>query len=296
MHILITGGTGLIGRALTEKLASEGHTVAILSRSGGDFTWNVKKHYMDPLALQNVDAIVHLAGAGIAEKRWSVARKKEIVDSRVESARLLVDTLVNNNHQVKTVVSASGIGYYGSDTGETNCTETSNPGVDFVAECTQEWEKSVDPFTDQGIRVVKLRTGLVMASQGGIFRVLTRPVYWFIGAILGTGKQWHSWIHMDDLVEIFHQSLINSSAAGVYNAVAPEPIRHGDMIRMIAKKLKRPLIFPAIPTWFLKIILGEMADLVTGGNLVSSQKIQKELTFTFKFTSFAEAIKKLTYV
>jgi len=296
MHILITGGTGLIGRALTEKLTSEGHTVAILSRSGGDFTWNVKKHYMDPLALQNVDAIVHLAGAGIAEKRWSVARKKEIVDSRVESARLLVDTLANNNHQVKTVVSASGIGYYGSDTGETNCTETSNPGVDFVAECTQEWEKSVDPFTDQGIRVVKLRTGLVMASQGGIFRVLTRPVYWFIGAILGTGKQWQSWIHMDDLVEIFHQSLINSSAAGVYNAVAPEPIRHGDMIRMIAKKLKRPLIFPAIPTWFLKIILGEMADLVTGGNLVSSQKIQKELTFTFKFTSFAEAIKKLTYV
>jgi uncharacterized protein (TIGR01777 family) len=296
MHILITGGTGLIGRALTEKLASEGHTVAILSRSGGDFTWNVKKHYMDPLALQNVDAIVHLAGAGIAEKRWSVARKKEIVDSRVESARLLVDTLANNNHQVKTVVSASGIGYYGSDTGETNCTETSNPGVDFVAECTQEWEKSVDPFTDQGIRVVKLRTGLVMASQGGIFRVLTRPVYWFIGAILGTGKQWQSWIHMDDLVEIFHQSLINSSASGVYNAVAPEPIRHGDMIRMIAKKLKRPLIFPAIPTWFLKIILGEMADLVTGGNLVSSQKIQKELTFTFKFTSFAEAIKKLTYV
>jgi uncharacterized protein (TIGR01777 family) len=296
MHILITGGTGLIGRALTEKLGSEGHTVAILSRSGGDFTWNVKKHYMDPLALQNVDAIVHLAGAGIAEKRWSVARKKEIVDSRVESARLLVDTLANNNHQVKTVVSASGIGYYGSDTGETNCTETSNPGVDFVAECTQEWEKSVDPFTDQGIRVVKLRTGLVMASQGGIFRVLTRPVYWFIGAILGTGKQWQSWIHMDDLVEIFHQSLINSSASGVYNAVAPEPIRHGDMIRMIAKKLKRPLIFPAIPTWFLRIILGEMADLVTGGNFVSSQKIQKELTFTFKFTSFAEAIKKLTYV
>jgi uncharacterized protein (TIGR01777 family) len=159
-----------------------------------------------------------------------------------------------------------------------------------------EWEKSVDPFVAQGIRVVKLRTGLVMASQGGIFRVLARPVYWFFGAILGTGNQWQSWIHIDDLVEIFHQSLINSSAIGVYNAVAPEPIRHGVMIRMIAKKLKRPLFFPAIPIWFLKIILGEMADLVTGGNFVSSQKIQKELTFTFKFTSFAEAIKKLTYV
>ena len=296
MHILITGGTGLIGRALTEKLKFEGHTVAILSRSGGDFILNVRDRFIDPLSLQNVDAIVHLAGAGIAEKRWSAARKKEIIDSRVESARLLVDTLASNNHQIKTVVSASGIGYYGSDTGETNCTETSNPGVDFVAECTVEWEKSVDPFVAQGIRVVKLRTGLVMASQGGIFRVLARPVYWFFGAILGKGTQWQSWIHIDDLVEIFHQSLINSSAAGVYNAVAPEPIRHGDMIRMIAKKLKRPLFFPAIPIWFLKIILGEMADLVTGGNFVSSQKIQKELTFTFKFTSFAEAIKKLTYV
>jgi len=296
MHILITGGTGLIGSALTEKLKSEGHTVAILSRTGGDFIWNVRDHFMDPSALQNVDAIVHLAGAGIAEKRWSVARKKEIVDSRVESARLLADTLASHKHQVKTVVSASGIGYYGSDTGEMNCTELSNPGFDFVAECTQKWEKSVDPFIAQGIRVVKLRTGLVMSSQGGIFRVLTRPVYWFIGAILGTGKQWQSWIHIDDLVEIFHHSLINSSAEGVYNAVAPEPIRHGDMIKMIAKKLKRPLIFPAIPTWFLKIILGEMADLVTGGNFVSSEKIQKELTCTFKFTSFSEAIKKLDYV
>jgi uncharacterized protein len=296
MHILITGGTGLIGKALTEKLESEGHTVAILSRSGGDFIWNVKERYMDPLALQNVNAIVHLAGAGIAEKRWSSARKKEIIDSRVDSARLLVDTLTSNKHQVKTVISASGIGYYGADTGEFMCTEISEAGFDFVADCTQKWEKSVDPFIDQGIRVVKLRTGLVMSSQGGIFRVLTRPVYWFIGAILGTGKQWQSWIHIDDLVEIFHQSLVNSSAEGVYNAVAPEPIRHGDMMKIIAKKLKRPLIFPAIPAWFLKIILGEMASLVTGGNFVSSQKIQKELTCTFKFTSFSEAIKKLDYV
>jgi uncharacterized protein (TIGR01777 family) len=296
MHILITGGTGLIGRALAEKLAFEGHTVAILSRTGGDFKWNVKEQYMDPLAFENVDAIVHLAGAGIAEKRWSVVRKKEIVDSRVESARLLVDTLASVNHHVKTVVSASGIGYYGADTGESICNESSVAGFDFVADCTQAWENSVDPFVGQGIRVVKLRIGLVMASQGGIFRVLARPVYWFLGTILGTGKQWQSWIHINDLVEIFHQSLINPSAVGVYNAVAPEPIRHRDMMKLIANKMKRPLIFPPIPTWFLKIILGEMASLVTGGNFVSSKKIQKELSFTFKFTSFAEAIKKLTYV
>jgi uncharacterized protein (TIGR01777 family) len=296
MHILITGGTGLIGRALTEKLTSEGHTVAILSRTGGDFKWNVREHYMDPLALQNVDAIVHLAGAGIAEKRWSDARKKEIVDSRVKSAKLLEDTLASTQHQVKTVVSASGIGYYGADTGEIICTETSETGLDFVAVCTQAWEKSLDPFMALGLRVVKLRIGLVMSSQGGIFRVLARPVYWFIGAILGAGKQWQSWIHIDDLVEIFHQSLINSSAAGVYNVVAPQPIRHREMITVIANRLKRPLIFPAIPSWFLKVLLGELANLVTGGNFVSSEKIQKELRFTFKYTSFAEAIKKLTYV
>jgi uncharacterized protein (TIGR01777 family) len=296
MHILITGGTGLIGRALSEKLLSEGHTVAILSRTGGDFIWNVKEHFMDPLALKNTDAIVHLAGAGIAEKPWSITRKKEIVDSRVESARLLVDTLASYNHQVKTVVSASGIGYYGADTGELICTEMSDAGFDFVAECTQEWEKSMEPFISQGLRVVKLRTGLVMSSHGGIFRVLAKPVFWFLGAILGTGKQWQSWIHIDDLVEMFYLSLVNSSVNGVYNAVAPEPIRHREMMKMIAKKLKKPLIFPAIPAWFLKVILGEMSILVTGGNNISSEKIQKELTFTFKFTSFAEAIKKLNYV
>lgn len=296
MHILITGGTGLIGKALTEKLKSEGHSVAILSRSGGDFNWNVRDHFLDPLAMKNVDAIVHLAGAGIAEKRWSTARKKEIVDSRVESARLLVDTLASINHKVKTVVSASGMGYYGADTGELICTEMSNSDLDFVAECTREWEKSVDPFVVQGLRVVKLRIGLVMSSQGGIFRVLAKPVHWFLGAILGTGKQWQSWIHIDDLVEMFYLTLTNSSASGVYNAVAPKPIRHREMMELIANKLKRPLIFPAIPSWVLKVMLGEMAILVTGGNFVSSEKIQKELRFTFKYTSFKEAIKKLSYV
>jgi uncharacterized protein (TIGR01777 family) len=296
MHILITGGTGLIGRALTEKLKSEGHTVAILSRSGGDFKWNVRDGFMDPLAFEKVEAIVHLAGAGIAENRWTPARKKEIIDSRVESARLLANTLAGINHQVKTIVSASGIGYYGADTGESICTEISNSGIDFVAECTREWEKSMDPFAGLGLRVVKLRTGLVMSSQGGIFRVLARPVYWFLGAILGTGKQWQSWIHMEDLVEMFRLALTNSSASGVYNAVAPEPIRHREMMKLIADKMKRPLIFPPIPAWFLKVILGEMATLVTGGNFVSSEKIQKELSFTFKYSSFAEAIKKLTYV
>jgi uncharacterized protein (TIGR01777 family) len=296
MHILITGGTGLIGRALTEKLKSEGHTVAILSRSGGDFKWNVRDGFMDPLAFEKVDAIVHLAGAGIAENRWTPARKKEIIDSRVESARLLANTLAGINHQVKTIVSASGIGYYGADTGESICTEISNSGMDFVAECTREWEKSMDPFAGLGLRVVKLRTGLVMSSQGGIFRVLARPVYWFLGAILGTGKQWQSWIHMEDLVEMFRLALTNSSASGVYNAVAPEPIRHREMMKLIADKMKRPLIFPPIPAWFLKVILGEMATLVTGGNFVSSEKIQKELSFTFKYSSLAEAIKKLTYV
>jgi uncharacterized protein (TIGR01777 family) len=296
MHILITGGTGLIGRALTEKLKSEGHTVAILSRSGGDFIWNVRDGFMDPLAFEKVDAIVHLAGAGIAENRWTPARKKEIIDSRVESARLLANTLAGINHQVKTIVSASGIGYYGADTGESICTEISNSGMDFVAECTREWEKSMDPFAGLGLRVVKLRTGLVMSSQGGIFRVLARPVYWFLGAILGTGKQWQSWIHMEDLVEMFRLALTNSSASGVYNAVAPEPICHREMMKLIANKMKRPLIFPPIPAWFLKVILGEMATLVTGGNFVSSEKIQKELSFTFKYSSFTEAIKKLTYV
>jgi uncharacterized protein (TIGR01777 family) len=195
---------------------------------------------------------------------------------------------------VHTFVSASAIGYYGADSGQKTCVESTDSGADFLAECTRAWEDAVDEIT--GLRVVKLRIGLVMEREGGIFPVLALPIRLFAGFILGDGNQGQSWIHRDDLVRMFAQALTDERAAGVYNAVAPEPLTHAAMTREIAEALHRPVWWPHVPAFMLRLILGEMACLVTGGNFVSSQKIQNELGFTFTYKRFSEAIKQLVHV
>lgn len=295
MHVLITGGTGLIGQALRQALVAEGHRVSILSRSGGDFTWDVKTGYFQPEALVGVDAVVHLAGAGIAEKRWTVARKKELIGSRVDSSALLIHALTTIPNQVQVVVSASAIGYYGADSGELNCEETSLAGSDFLAECTQAWEKSVAGVEALGIRLVKFRIGLVLSAKGGIFPVLCRPIRYLVGAVLGSGKQWQSWIHVNDLVGMFLLGLRDESLKGVFNAVSPGAIRHREMTQKIARAMHRPLLMPPVPGFLLRLALGEMACLVLGGNLVSAEKIQKEGKFTFTYTRLEDALKELLH-
>jgi uncharacterized protein (TIGR01777 family) len=291
MHVLITGGTGFIGQALQTYLQSTGHEVRILSRKSG---WDVLNQTMDPSVLDGIDAIVHLAGAGIADKRWTTARKKELISSRVDSTRLLARVLRTEKHEVHTFVSASAIGYYGADSGQKTCVETTESGADFLAECTRAWEDAVDEMT--GLRVVKLRIGLVMERDGGIFPVFARPIRLFAGFILGDGNQGQSWIHRDDLVRMFAQALTDERAQGVYNAVAPVPLTHAAMTQEIAGALHRPVWWPHVPAFMLRLILGEMACLVTGGNFVSSQKIQNELGFTFTYKRFSEAIKQLVHV
>jgi uncharacterized protein (TIGR01777 family) len=291
MHVLITGGTGFIGQALQTYLEKAGHEVRILSRKSG---WDVLKQTMDPRVLEGIDAIVHLAGAGIADKRWTSARKKELIASRVDSTRLLARVLRTEKHQVHTLISASAIGYYGADSGQKTCSETTESGTDFLAECTRAWEDAVDELT--GMRVVKLRIGLVMDRSGGIFPVLALPIRLFAGFILGSGNQGQSWIHREDLVRMFAQALTDERAHGVYNAVAPEPLTHAAMTREIASALHRPVWWPHVPAFMLRLVLGEMACLVTGGNFVSSQKIQDELGFTFTYKRFSEAIKQLVHV
>jgi hypothetical protein len=291
MHVLITGGTGFIGQALQKYLVNAGHEVRILSRNSG---WDVVNQMMDPHVLDGIDAIVHLAGAGIADKRWSSARKKELISSRVDSTRLLAHALRTEKHQVHTLVSASAIGYYGADSGQKTCVETTDSGTDFLAECTRAWEDAVDEIN--GLRVVKLRIGLVMERDGGIFPVLAQPIRLFAGFILGTGDQGQSWIHREDLVKMFAYVLMDERAHGVYNAVAPEPLTHAAMTREIAGALHRPVWWPHVPAFMLRLILGEMACLVTGGNFVSSHKIQNELGFTFTYKRFSEAIKQLVHV
>lgn len=296
MRILITGGTGFVGSALKQFLLAQGHEVVILSRSGGDFQWDVSYGYIDPAAFEGVDAIVHLAGAGIADERWTAARKRELINSRVRSTAVLYQALSSIPHSIKTVVSASAIGFYGADTGEQECVETSPAGSDFLADCTKQWEEAVDLIATLGIRLAKVRIGLVMGAAGGIFPVISKPIRYYVGANLGSGKQWQSWIHITDLVSIFNELLINSSLSGVYNGVAPEPIRSGDMNKQIAKALHRPFFLPAIPGFLLRLVLGEMACLVLGGSRVSSAKIEKDAAFSFTFVRFEEALKELVHV
>lgn len=293
MNILITGGTGFIGKELSAFLIQNGHQVKILSRKGGDYAWNIEKKTIDSIALDGIDCIVHLAGAGIADKPWTKARKAELIASRVKSTQLLVEHLKSIPHQVKTFVSASAIGFYGADSGEELCTESSQAGTDFLADCTQQWENAVDEIDSLGIRTVKIRIGLVLSQKGGIFPVLAKPIRWGLGTVLGTGKQWQSWIHLTDLVRIFQWCIENHSAQGIYNAVAPQPIRHKEMTQLIAQKLHRPLFLPAVPAFALRLFLGEMSVLVTGGNRVSSERIQKEANFSFSFVEFSKALAEI---
>jgi len=293
MHILITGGTGFIGKELRAFLIQNGHQVKVLSRNAGDYTWNIQQKTIDPNVLLGIDCIVHLAGAGIADKPWTKARKAELIASRVESTQVLLEQLKSTPHQVKTFISASAIGFYGADSGEEICTETSPAGTDFLADCTQQWEKAVDEIAHLGLRTVKVRIGLVLSQKGGIFPVLAKPIRWGFGTVLGTGKQWQSWIHLSDLIRIFQLCIENNSAQGVYNAVAPQPIRHKEMTQLMAKKMHRPLFLPAIPAFFLRLLLGEMAVLVTGGNRVSSDRIQKEANFSFSFVEFSTALAEI---
>ncbi|MHA8074632.1 TIGR01777 family oxidoreductase [Aquirufa sp. HETE-40SA] len=296
MRILITGGTGFVGGALKQFLLNQGHEVVILSRSGGDFQWDVSYGYIDPAAFEGVDAVVHLAGAGIADERWSATRKRELINSRVRSTAVLYQALSTIPHSIKTVVSASAIGFYGADTGEQECLETSPVGLDFLADCTKQWEEAVDQIATLGIRHAKVRIGLVMGANGGIFPVISKPIRYYVGANLGSGKQWQSWIHINDLVRIFNELLINSSLSGVFNGVAPEPIRAGAMNKQIAKALHRPFFLPSIPGFLLRLVLGEMACLVLGGSRVSSAKIEKDASFSFTFVRFEEALKEIVHV
>ncbi len=291
MRILITGGTGFIGQALQSYLQALGHETRVLSRRDG---WDISRGFLAEDALDNVDAIVHLAGAGIAEKRWTEARKKELIDSRVLSTALLAEALRTRKHRVHTFVSASAIGYYGADSGNVLCTENTVPGQDFLSACTVAWENAVNEITN--LRIVKLRIGLVLGANGGVFPVLARPIRWFAGVILGKGTQGQSWIHIQDLVKMFACVLTDEHAQGVYNAVAPHPVTHAEMTKQIAAAYHRPVWWPKVPAWALRLVLGEMAVLVTGGNFVSSEKIQKDLQFTFTFTRLSEALKQIIHV
>lgn len=295
--VLITGGSGLLGSTLTDLFLKKGFHVAHLGRSPSlgkakCYRWSIGEKYLDPKALQGVDCIVHLAGAGVAEKRWTPERKKEILESRTQSGELLFETLRNAPNTVKTVICASAIGYYGLATSDEWCKEDGVAGSDFLAGVTQAWENSTKPIESLGKRLIQLRIGVVLSNKGGALIEMATPVKWGVGAPLGSGKQWVSWIHIDDVCKMILFAIENENMKGIYNAVAPNPVTNRELNKSIAKVMNRPLLLPPVPEFVLKIILGGMFEIVVNGAKVSCGKIMSE-GFEFYFSDATMAVKDL---
>jgi uncharacterized protein (TIGR01777 family) len=289
--ILITGGTGLVGSRLTEMLIDKNHEVVILSRNPkkkNQFKWDISKNYIDIKALENTDYIIHLAGAGIADERWTDKRKKVIIDSRVQSTNLLFNTVKENKLKIKGFISASGIGYYGAITSQTIFKETAAVGNDFLGEVCKKWESSGLQFEALQIPVTILRTGIVLSKKGGALAKMKTPVI----SPLSTGKQYLPWIHIDDLCEMYIKA-VDEDLTGIFNAVAPEHHTSVSFSKALAKSIKRPYIGIGVPSFILKILFGEMAIILLEGSRISPSKIE-ELNFNFKYLTLKKALKNLS--
>jgi hypothetical protein len=296
--ILITGGTGLVGSQLTSLLQTNGFQVSCLSRSASSddndvFEWDIPNQTIDARAFDDVTAIVHLAGASVADGRWTDERRKSIMDSRVNSTRLLHKYLSGLTNKPEVFVSASAIGIYGFDT-EANLMQEDSPlGNDFLAEVVKAWEQEVDKIADLGIRVVKLRIGIVLAKDGGAYPKIAAPIKFGVGASLGSGRQFMSWVHIDDLCMMFHYAISSKNMTGSFNAVASNPVTNSEFTKVVAKELNRPLFLPNVPSFVLKLALGEMSNIVLGGNKVSNRKIINA-GFNFQYDKLDIAIQEIT--
>ncbi|GGI22399.1 TIGR01777 family oxidoreductase [Pedobacter mendelii] len=290
--ILITGATGLVGSALKKKLLSIGYEVKSLSRKPegeNTFRWDVYKQEIDTACLNGVDAVVHLAGEPVADKKWTNERKKQIIDSRVKSAELLFKAIKESkNHNIKSFISASAVGYYG-DCGDEILTEEKPNGFGFLAECCKLWEQSVDEGKRLSLRIVKLRTGIVLSKDGGALPQLDLPVRLFAGSAIGTGKQWTPWLHLDDMVNMYIEAIENTKMEGSYNACAPFPVTNKALTKSIAKQLHRPFWPIKVPKAAIELLLGERVEAVLMSNNTSAQKLL-DAGFKFKFTRIEEAL------
>ncbi len=304
--ILITGGTGLVGSSLTDALVQKGYHVIILTRripekqakyNTSFAVWDVNKQSIDVAAVQAADHIIHLAGAGVVDKKWTSAYKKEIIDSRVKSSELLVVTLKEHSNRVRSVISASAIGWYGSDkihpSTQAGFIETDPASKSFLGETCRLWEESIEPVTLMNKRLVKLRTGIVLSNDGGALAEFKKPLRFGIAAILGSGKQIVSWIDMDDLCRMFIDAIENENISGTYNAVAPIPVSNKTLILCLAKIISRKFFIPVhIPPFILKLLLGQRSIEVLKSTCVSCEKIQ-ETGFIFLHPSIEDALQQL---
>lgn len=304
--VLITGGTGLIGKLLVKALLESGYSVIVLSRTPAKqdssspllsyAAWNIEKNTIDIEAIKKANFIIHLAGASVAEKRWTDRRKKEIIDSRINSSALLVNAISNYGGNVKAVISSSAIGYYGENdfTKEerSEFVETDMAATDFLGSVCKQWEESIDPVSAFGKRLVKFRIGIVLSNEGGAIKEFNKPLKFGLATILGNGKQIISWIYIDDLVSQFLFAIENEKMYGVYNAVAPNPVSNKELILNLAK-VKRKFFIPLyVPSFILKLMLGEMSTEILKSATISSKKIEGT-GFLFQFPTIQSAMQKL---
>ena len=276
--VLITGGTGVVGMALSGLLQSSGFEVRHLSRKvNGDesyptFLWDIAAGTIDSKAFEGVDRIIHLAGAPIADEKWTESRKQEILDSRIKSAELLHSTCKAGNIKLKQFVSASAIGWYPLILSEETHDETSAIGNGFLADVCEKWEEAADQFDEIATNVVKLRIGMVLTQNAGALTQISRPIRFYLGAGLGSGKQYMSWIHLTDVARMF-EHVVQNNLNGVYNAVGPEPTTNQEFMQTLADVIDRPILLPNVPEFVIRLLFGPSAEMVLRGVPLSSNKI-----------------------
>jgi len=256
------------------------------------YFWNPEKREIDPNAFSGISTIIHLAGAGIGDARWTKRRKQVIIDSRVNTALMLLDEVKRQGIALETFISSSATGFYGAITSDRLYTEKDPPSNDFLGTTCRLWEEAADRFTETGARVVKIRTGIVLSPEGGALPKMTAPLKFGIAPVLGSGKQWLPWIHLVDLCNLYLKAVEDESLSGAFNAVAPEPVTMKTFMREAAKAMNRPFLPIPIPCFLLKTALGEMASLLLEGSRVSPEKIQGK-GFEFRFPTLSLALKDI---
>jgi uncharacterized protein (TIGR01777 family) len=296
--VLITGGSGLIGKYLTSLLLAKGYRVSHLTRRKNmdgiirTFGWDPEKKSIDREAFTGIDFIVHLAGANIGERRWTEKRKREILESRVNSSSLLYEAVRLKKTDLKGFISASASGIYGSQTSQKIFTESDPPAHDFLGSVCKSWEESADLFVSAGIRTVKVRTGVVLEKTDSALSKLMMPGKFGFLVQTGTGNQYMPWIHIMDLCNIYLKAIEDSTMAGPYNAVSPQHIMHADFIKTLGRVMHLPVFPVPVPGFVLRAILGEMSDVVLKGSRVSCEKILKS-GYRFLFEDLTDALENV---
>lgn len=298
MKVLITGGTGMIGQRLAELLIDNGYEVALLTREPEKashyklFGWDPQAGTIDEAAVAWADCIVNLAGSSVAEGKWTPERKHEIMRSRLDGLDLLYRELQKPGHHVRMLLSASAIGIYG-DRGDELLYEnspTAGPADDFLADVVLQWEAAARRVEALGLRLALPRIGIVLSPEGGALVPIARTVRYGAGAPLGSGRQYMSWVHLDDLCRLLVQMLENEQYQGVYNAVAPHPVTNQQFTETLAQVMHKPLILPKVPAFGLKLAMGEMSEIVLGSQRVSADKVLSQ-GFTFEYPQLRGALE-----